>query len=156
MRRLAGDPQGETEALRVVAGHRDDPARLERNRRHAGTVDPQPHDRVGFPEGEIDIPALARQRIAEVAAEARMDQRRARLERGFGGGHRGLGVVLDLDEVGRVARRRGSLGDDSDDRRANRRDLAAGQRRIRWDLDERQRNGWHVAHALEVRAGDDG
>ena len=140
VRRLAGDPQRETETPAVVAGHRDDPARLERNRSHSGTVDPQLHDRVGFLEGAIDIPALTRQRIAEVAAEARMDQRRARLERGFGGGHRGLRLVLDLDEVGGVARRAARLGDDRDDRHADRRDMTAGQRRVRWDLDEGQRN----------------
>ena len=83
-----------------------------------------------------------------------MDQRRVRLERGFGGGHRGLGIVLDLDEIGRVACRCWRLGDDSDDRHADRRHATPRQRRIWWDLYERERNGWNVADILEIVARD--
>ena len=98
--RLRRHPRGQL----AVIGHDDDAARLHRHRRHPRVVDAQPHDGVCFGEGAFDVAALALQPIAHVVFELRVYARRIRLQCRFGGRDGWQRLVLDLDQIGGVAR----------------------------------------------------
>ena len=121
------------------------PLQLERRRVEAVEVElADLHDRVRLGEGDVEVaplvdarsrPGCRRSRRAAAArrlrARARVDERRQRL-------------VLDLDELGGVARELARLGDDDRDRLADVPHLADGERvvlhvcaRRRRDLEER-------------------
>ena len=89
-------------------------------------------------EGGLDGGGVAGLEIdAEVARHVVPDQRRARLQRLGGIGHGGQGVVIDLDQLGRVPGRLQGLGDDEGDRLADEMDRPVGQGRARRHRDRR-------------------
>ena len=107
VRRLVAVIDVELASLRVEVS--DHPARLERRRVAPGVDDVAGHDRVGLGEHAIGRVAVAGlpQGACEVVLLALLviaDQRRVRVERLAGVDHGGQRVVLDVDQLQRVAR----------------------------------------------------
>ena len=102
------------------------------------------HDLVRLGERGVEIAPLVDAVPHQVAAGVLVDRRHAVVLRVAGVGDRVERLVLDLDELGRVARRLARLGDDGDDRLADVAHLADRERVVldvragyRRDLEER-------------------
>ena len=136
----------------------DDPARLERRRMAARVDDVAGHDRVGLGERAVGgrlvagLPRRARQ-VVGLAVLVVADQRRVVVERLAGVDDGGQRLVVDVDQLQRVARRVLVGGDDERDLLALEADLVARQHGL-GVVGDRRHPG--EPERLEVLRGDDG
>ncbi len=146
-RRLGPQPHGQLVGGRVVAGHGGDARLIHADGDHA---------RSGG-EGRGGVAGPPRPGDRAVGAEALVDDGRGRGLRALGVQDRSERLVLDVDEVGRIARSREALGHDGDDRLTDEAHGAVGQEWKRRDLhvgEERIRRG--LAEMLDVACRHDG
>ncbi len=94
-------------------------------------------------------------RVADIAVEFFVRQRRAGLQRFFGIRHAGQRFVFDFDGIGGVLRMRSRVRDDGGDRYAGAVHRAARQHRMRRNLHVRQHLRWReIEFFAQVVAGD--
>jgi hypothetical protein len=155
LQRLVAVVDVELPGLRVEVG--DHAARLQRGRVTARVDDVARHDGVRLGEDAVGgvlvarLPGRAGQ-VVDLALLVVADQRRVGVERAAGVDDRGQRVVLDVDELERVARRVLVRGDDERDLLALEADLVAGEHRLRVVGDRRHPR---QAERLEVLRRDD-
>jgi hypothetical protein len=138
-----------------VEGGEDDP-RLQGHRRDALLDHPQPDDPVGAGEGRRRVAVAPDLAERPVGPEVGEQDRRAGGEGRFRVHHRRPRLVLDLDQVRRVARRRRALGGDGRHRGRRRAHHVVGEHRVRRHPHVgEQPHDRHRAQVTHVGAGDD-
>ena len=136
---------------------RDRAARLHRRRVHARIEHVLAHDDVRVLEDAVGGLAVAGLPVEDVVVRAALDlvadDRGALVERRLGVDDRRQRLVLDVDELERVARRVAVVGDDEGDLLVLEADLVGGQHVLHVG---RQRRDPGQVEALEVLAGEHG
>ena len=143
VRVLAGDVERVAIVAAAVRGDRG--AWFDRVRNEAVVDDVELRHVRRLGERGVDRRLVAkRPRVALVAWRAVMELRRARLQCVDDVDHRGQHFVVDVDQLGRILRLVGRLGDHEGDRVADVTDLALRKHRMR-----------RLVHRLAVGAGDE-
>ena len=100
-RRLGRAPDSESVRLAIVVG--GDGARLHRHLRQSAVLEPQLEAALTVGQIAPDVASAARDGVGQVGAELREQQRRLGRQRLFGGRDRRQRLVLDVDQVHRIA-----------------------------------------------------